>query len=102
MADKFVFDVVCSAERCRIAELELPTGKNPISDTDILSGWHPVDARYRIVDPSGEARMGRDGAALVRDGVQIVCPHCLNPALVTEPGKSQGVYLAPGSFGTGE
>lgn len=96
-----VFDVVCSAERLRIAELELPAGQ-PIDRDDLVAGYTPISDLYAVIDRNGELRRGPTGAPIIQDGVQLVCPRCYNPLLVTEPGKSEGIYLAPGAFETGK
>lgn len=107
MATALVFDVVCTAERntqreqIRIAELELPAGQE-IRPEDILRGWKPISEEYVVVNRSGEPREGPDGAPIIRDGVQLVCPRCYNPVLIAEPGGTEGVYLAPGAFKTGK
>lgn len=96
-----VFDVVCSAEKKRIAELELPSDKL-IERDDIVRGFRPVAEVYAVLDRSGRDRAGSDGEPIIKDGTQLVCPHCFNPVLVTEPDGDKGVYLAPGNFRTGK
>lgn len=99
MTTSLVFDVVCSAERRRIAELTLPAGKR-IERDDLIKGYRPITDQYALIEKGGTLRAGADGAPLVQDGVQLICPRCYNPVLVTEPGRTAGVYLAPGAFET--